>query len=165
MKLIHDKLYYTVPWELPDVFLFTGNPAVKRNGAIVMGRGAAREVRDFYPGIDQVFGKLIQEKPAAHLLWATIGRDEPIPSEQHLGWFKVKDHWSHDARLDLIEDSAFFLGELARRKKKYRFHMNFPGIGNGKLKYFDVLSVLQELPDNVRLYKIAPQLEENEIPW
>lgn len=165
MKLIQDKLHYTVPWELPDVFLFTGNPIVNRSGGIVMGRGAAREVRDHYPGIDRVFGELITKQPTAHLLWAEIKSKSVVPSNQYIGWFKVKHHWSHDADRSLIQASTDALRELALRKKKFRFHMNFPGIGNGRLTYGSVLPILQELPDNVRIYKIAPQLEADEIPW
>lgn len=165
MKLIQDRLYYTVPWQLPEVFLFTGNPVVNRHGAIVMGRGAAREVRDAYPGVDKVFGDLIMKKPDAHLLWAALRPNYPVPCEQYIGWFKVKHHWSHDADRSLIQESTDQLAELARRKKKLRFHMNFPGIGNGNLSYGTVLPILQELPDNVRIYKIAPQLEADEIPW
>lgn len=130
-----------------------------------MGRGAAREVRDTYPGLDRVFGDMIKMKPTAHLLWAEIQSTSVVDSNQYIGWFKVKHHWSHDADRSLIQASTDALAELARRKKEYRFHMNFPGIGNGHLSYGAVLPILQELPDNVRIYKIAPQLEEDHIPW
>ena len=72
MKLVHDKLYYTVGWTLPEVFLFTGNPVIKKNGAIVMGRGAAREIRDHYPGIDLSFGTILTKKPNANLAWVSF---------------------------------------------------------------------------------------------
>ena len=45
MKLIKGLLDYSKPWTIPNIYLFTGNPIVKANGAIVMGCGAARQVR------------------------------------------------------------------------------------------------------------------------
>lgn len=159
MKLIHERLNYAVQWKLPNMYLFTGNPVVKKNGAIVMGRGAAQQVRDTYPGIDRVFGDMITNNPNACVLWTQM------QEKQYLGWFKVKDHWSHDASLALIESSAFVLENMAKNKPRWKFLMNFPGIGNGRLKYEDVLPALQRLPDNVHIYRIAPGLEIEDIPW
>lgn len=159
MKLVHDRLYYTTPWEFPDIFLFTGNPIINKSGGIVMGRGAAKEVRDAYPGVDRVFGRMIQKDPTKHLLWAEVR------SKSVVGWFKVKNHWMEEAKPELIQASTEVLADLATRHKKYQFHINFPGIGNGQLSVGVVLPILEQLPDNVRVYKIAPQLEEHEIPW
>lgn len=44
------------------VYLFTGNCYLKANGALVMGRGAALQVRDAYPGIDKLLGRLIRQQ-------------------------------------------------------------------------------------------------------
>ena len=147
MKLIEGLLDYGKPWTLPDVYLFTGNGIIKKNGAIVMGRGAAKQVRDTYPGIDESFGAIIQRKPNANIVWVSL------PNDQHLGWFKVKDHWIEPAKLELIQISTERLRVLATNKKKITFHMNYPGIGNGKLSIADVGIILSTLPDNVRIYK------------
>lgn len=147
MKLIRALLDYKVPWKLPDVCLFTGNPVLKRNGAIVMGRGAAREVRDRYPGIDMSFGSGVIQYPEAHILWVKI------TPKQVIGWFKVKYHWADIADITLIQHSTQELTEFAINNPNNTFHMNFPGVGNGKLHERDVIPVLNTLPDNVRLYR------------
>ena len=146
MKLIHNLLDYSVPWQLPDVFLFTGNPVIKRNGAIVMGRGAAKQVRDTYPGIDKSFGVVLTKKPEAVLAWVSVAAD------QHLGWFKVKQHWQNNASLELITYATEALMRVAETHPATTFHMNFPGIGNGKLNSNAVLPILHALPDNVWVY-------------
>ncbi len=95
MHTVNSLLDYSEDWTLPEVRLFTGNPIKRQDGGIVMGRGAARQVRDTYPGID----KLIKtDKPVT---WIEI----PDRSRQWLGWFKVKHHWKDEACLDLIKES------------------------------------------------------------
>lgn len=147
MKLIQGLLDYSTPWTLPDVYLFTGNSYIKNNGAIVMGRGAAKQVRDTYPGIDKLFGEVIEKKPHLFLTWVSL------PNEQVIGWFKVKRFWSENARIELIKASTKALKEVAEPRSTITFHMNYPGIGNGGLTFEDVQPIVETLPDNVWIYK------------
>jgi hypothetical protein len=147
MKLIKGLLNYREPWTLPDIYLFTGNPIRKRNGAIVMGRGAAQDVRDTYPGVDKVFGDKLKNRPLANLVWVTIR------AKQHIGWFKVKNHWQNKANLELIEASVDDLNRIAFNNPNVTFHMNYPGIGNGHLDVNAVQPLLERLPNNVWVYK------------
>ena len=147
MKLINGLLDYSAYWQVPDVYLFTGNPVVKNNGAIVMGRGAAKQVRDSFPGIDKAFGQAVRRNPKAHILSVTIS------PQRYLGWFKVKDHWAEDAKVELIDQSVNALRAIAIKHRDTTYHMNYPGIGNGKLDIKTVHHILQHLPDNVRIYK------------
>ena len=147
MKLIRSLLDYSTPWELPNVYLFTGNGIIKQNGAIVMGRGAAKQVRDSYPGIDRAFGKLIRDNPDDYMLIHKMG------SIQFLGWFKVKNHWQQPADLKLIELATAALSLHASDYPIHTFHMNFPGVGNGRLNDSAVLPIIETLPDNVWIYR------------
>ena len=150
---INRLLDYTQPWELPDVYLFTGNSIVKHNGAIVMGRGAAKQVRDFFPGIDKVFGSsLLQARIddiyEPSLLFAVEGK-------QMIGWFRVKNHWAEPAKLEIIELSCEALTAIAIDCPDKTFHMNYPGIGNGRLDVASVELIVEVLPDNVWLYRVG----------
>lgn len=147
MKLVRQLLDYGTDWKLPDVYLFTGNPVIKQNGAIVMGRGAAKQVRDRWPGLDQIFGQLIHEHPDRNVISVVIGE------EQVIGWFKVKDHWAEPAKLSLISDSCQSLTAMAVTSPDLTFHLNFPGVGNGRLTEEEVLPVLETMPDNVIVYR------------
>jgi len=149
MILIEGLLNYSVPWQLPDIYLFTGNPVVKRDGSIVMGRGAAKQVRDSIPGVDLLFGMGIIENPTANLLWTSTSG---VP-ETRLGWFKVKTHWKDPAEMSIIEESVEQLAAVATARPHFTFHMNYPGVGNGRLGVQDVQPLLEKLPNNVLIYK------------
>jgi len=152
MKLINNLLDYSQEPTLTDLFLFTGNTVVKKNGALVMGRGAAKEVRDSYPNIDKVFGKAITEHPTDNILWAPLTDPGHSAPNRFIGWFKVKHHWADNAELALISASVKDLTSFAEKFPKYTFHMNYPGIGNGGLAIEDVANLLKDLPDNVYIY-------------
>jgi hypothetical protein len=147
MKLIKGLLNYSKPWTLPDVYIFTGNGIIKQNGAIVMGRGAAKQVRDTYPGIDKRFGDFITALPDAYLHIAAI------KSKQYIGWFKVKNHWQQPADLMIIEHATDELAIHAGMYPIHPCHMNFPGVGNGRLSDEQVLPIIKRLPDNVWIYR------------
>ena len=131
-----------------DYFIFTGNAFVKNNGALVMGRGIAKQVRDTFRGIDVRLGTAIT---AAKLQGASGNFYGTIVGKK-IGVFQVKYHWSDKADLGLIAKSAEMLLEIANNHPSKTFHMNFPGIGNGHLKYEDVLPLLEFLPDNVFIW-------------
>lgn len=152
MQLIHKLLDYSLKWSLPHVAIFTGNPVTRRDGAIVMGRGAAKQVRDTYPNVQYALGEII--KPEDYLVFVPIDNTNVhTPSEQFIGWFKVKNHWQQPAELELITLSTKALYDLAIKHQDMSFHMNYPGIGNGKLTVDDVGGILSILPDNVFIYK------------
>jgi hypothetical protein len=147
MKLIKGLLNYAIPWAVPNIYLFTGNPIVKANGAIVMGRGAAKQVRDTFPGIDVVFGSQLKLRPLVSLVWLKGAE------HQYIGWFKVKEHWKLPADRSAIAASANALAIIAAAHADRVFHMNYPGVGNGKLTEADVSPYLEILPDNVLIYR------------
>lgn len=143
MILRRQLLDYTQPWALPDVYLFTGNPIRRADGAIVMGRGAARVVRDAYPGIDK---RISTDKPVTYT---------EITPGQWIGWFQVKAHWRDPADLRLIQASTELLTRQAAARPAVTFHLNAPGVGNGRLSWDQVEQILASAPDNVVCY-LAP---------
>ena len=128
-------------FDTTDHFIFTGNAFIRKDGALVMGRGIAREVRDRHPGQDLYFGGRITHLQPYHLI---LG--------DHFGVFQVKHHFSDTADLGLIGHSVIVLAKAAKDAPTERFDMNFPGIGNGHLAYNDVLPLLENLPDNVHIW-------------
>jgi len=149
MKIVEGILDYSKPWSLPDVYLFTGNNVVKNDGAVVMGRGAAKQCRDIYPGIDVAIGNMIRSYPLSPVVWVMIN------PKQCLGWFQVKKDWQAPAELPLIARSVKALSEVADNHPENTFHMNYPGIGNGKLNQQMVEPLVINLPDNVVLYRVG----------
>ena len=149
MKIIEKRLDYGSPGTLPDLYLFTGNPITTGSGKLVMGRGAAAAVRERYRGVDVAMAQAVlgAKKHGRHLAWVAI---EP----QHaIGWFQVKAHWQEQAIPELIGRAARELATLAAERPHLRFHLNAPGIGNGRLSWADVAPLLAPLPDNVLVYR------------
>jgi len=132
-----------------NVYLFTGNSYLKKNGALVMGRGAALEVRDMYPGIDRQFGYAIQKVCPPLGFYGLIVGSEIRPN---IGVFQVKHRYNDKASLELIRGSVESLQEYAQGFDR-AIYMNYPGVGNGGLLQTDVAPLLASLPDNVFLYK------------
>lgn len=144
MILLNQRLNYAVHMGKDHVRLFTGNPIIRKDGCLVMGRGAARQVRDLYPGIDKELGdRMASSHRLTFVKW----------NVQKFGWFQVKYHWAEPADLQLIGESAELLGDIAENHPSYTFHLNAPGIGNGQLHWDDVHPLLVSLPDNVVIYR------------
>lgn len=148
MKLIQGMLDYSKPWAMPDIYCFTGNRIIRKDGALVMGRGAAKQLRDQYPGIDQEIGRALGFLPAHRHITAV-----PMGGPMVLLWFQVKRHWADEADPSLIQAAALQLAEAAHEHPNVTFHLNAPGIGNGRLSWEEVEPLLQVLPDNVLIYK------------
>lgn len=133
-----------------DHFVITTNAFIKNNGALVMGRGIAKQVRDKYIGVDLIAGDMIKSA-CGHLgFYGVIGS----PNSQ-LWLFQVKRHFQTAAELDLIEESARMLAERARVWHNKTFALNFPGIGNGRLDYAQVKPLLDVLPNNVTVWSFS----------
>lgn len=132
-----------------DMFLITTNSFIKQNGALVMGAGIAKQARDKFPGIDLALGSRIQHLGTYGLL---LSENWP---ERKLGAFQVKLHFKDSASLQLIEYSCKILTNFIvyNGLEHDKIHLNFPGIGNGKLEIEDVFPIVEKLPDCVTLWQ------------
>jgi hypothetical protein len=130
-----------------DLFLITTNPIVRKDGAVVMGRGIAKEASTRFPQLPYDFGTFLDGADPAYFRNGIIGEYDG----QKIGCFMVKTHWAEPANLRVILVSA---SQWAVWAKEYsRVDLNFPGIGNGKLKREDVLPMIEHLPDNVHVWE------------
>lgn len=131
-----------------DVIVFTGNSTVRKDRCLVMGRGAAHQAKQLFPGCDEIFGKEIITKP----LYGVVVH--PFNLRPILAVFQVKHHYKAPAELSLIKHSTAILKVLASGVwKDLCIAMNFPGIGWGRLNREEVLPIISELPDNVEVWE------------
>lgn len=130
--------------------LVTTNCSLRKDGALVMGRGAASEAKVKYPGCALRFGTMIDNFRALHgnLVYGVI-----LDPESKLGIFQVKYSFWESASLYLIENSVESLVGLHTLDPGVTYAMNFPGIGNGKLSRASVLPLLKKLPDTVEVWE------------
>ena len=147
-------------WDVQaDVHIVTGNGMLKENGSkLVMGAGAAYEMRIRYPGIDIAFAEeVIKCRSINHAYgsprlygytWAVY------PSGHRLGILQAKYHYDDGSNLALIGYSLTKLLQAANiRGMDWTYAMNFPGIGLGGLKEKDVLPLLESIPLNLIVCK------------
>jgi len=141
-----------------DLFLITTNPIMRKDGAVVMGRGIAKQVADKFPGLPWDFGRYLQQFSVLHRRPYTGNLG--MYGGQDIGFFMVKDHWREPAQLSIIEQSVqsmlnamHYRGIPGGIPPRLRWDLNFPGIGNGKLKREDVLPLIEKLPDNVHVWE------------
>ena len=150
MKLIRGNL-----WEQKSrarIIFFTGNASVKKNGELVMGRGAAKEAEQYFPGLAHEIGQWFTEKD---LIEKRVGIyiSSRYQNGTFIGYFQVKYRWYDNANLDLIKFSCKELCHCAMEIPEKKIAINFPGIGNGGLDRRDVQPILEDmLPDNVWVY-------------
>lgn len=150
-------------WGKTDLFLFTSNPVVNKQGLAVMGRGIAKQLSDRLPTIRNDFADYLNRSSGEYTV-AELGNYELDGEIQCVGYFMVKAHWAEAAKLSVIEKSVHSLTELLEHHQwfaeemcgvpfNFRVDLNFPGIGNGKLQRDDVLPLLLKLPDYVHIWE------------
>lgn len=133
-----------------NVLLVTTNQYIKKDGSLVMGAGAALQLKQLCPGVDYHFGHFgfIKDYPVDYFFkkWDNV--------KPYLGYFNVKDHFKDKASLERIKISTNALLEMATDEvgRNLTIFLNYPGIGNGKLKREDVEPIISVLPDNVHVW-------------
>lgn len=142
-----------------SAILVTANSYINNAGRLVMGRGAAREAAIRWPSLPRQLADWIVKFGPGHLgeygvifvldIVAFSGLVTFDPMD--IGVFQVKRHFKDNADPELIRRSVDKLNEDAERYD--RIALNFPGIGNGRLREEDVKPLLESLPDNVVIYK------------
>lgn len=142
-------------WDDTDLFLFTSNNVVTRYEALVMGAGLARDVRDRWPGVDKILGAEVRKTTAEGFYGLLLS-----PNGGKLGAFQVKYHYKEKADLDLIKKSTAQLAEYANANPGKRIDLNFPGIGNGGLDPTSVIWLINELPENVHIWRYEERTKE-----
>ncbi len=141
------------------LFVITTNATIKRNGALVMGRGIARQAQNRFPELDAALGRRILRICGNQGLYGLI--ISPRWPEARLGAFQVKRHYSQPASLELIQHSTATLYAWCVEHPDASVHLNYPGIGNGRLRREDVLPIVSQLPDRVAIWEYSPPDKEN----
>ena len=133
------------------VIAITTNGVIRRDGAVVMGRGAAKQATERIPGIEFECGDAIYKWRADNHKseYGFLIVREPTESTVGFALFQVKLHWRDKASLLLISHSVLDLCELTSRFPDTQFRINFPGIGFGRLARNEVEPLLESLPSNV----------------
>lgn len=142
--------------EKTDFFCVTTNMQYNRHGNAVMGAGMAKQAAQYWPKIAGDFGHILRRfDPSFDNMCSLIGAYPINNTNQYVRilYFMVKEHWKDNASLELIDRSSRALAHHAYLFPERRFDLNFPGIGNGRLRKEAVLDLLTHLPDNVHIWE------------
>lgn len=150
-----------------DLFLITTNATITVRGALVMGRGIARQAKERFPDLDIALGRQIQALCGNQGIYGLL--ISPRWPAAKLGAFQVKQHYSQPAStsaslstsLELTRRSTAALCAWCIEHSTARVALNFPGIGNGRLRREDVLPMVIQLPDQVTIWEYPPAGKEN----
>lgn len=136
MKWISGDLIDIARAENCHVVAFTANSVLKtvdQQLALVMGAGAAKRVRDYFPGIDIALGQKIaalQTTPRSG-----VQKDYHIVSSKHSGMhvaaLQVKRDWRDEGDWDLTAQSLTLLSGYLAEFPHLKCVLNCPLIGLG----------------------------------
>jgi hypothetical protein len=149
MRYVERLLDYSDTWSEDDVYFFTANQVVKRDGCLVMGAGNAKSCAMDIPCAPFVMGQ-VQELTPKQLHIVTL------PDNRNLGSLATKVHFKDKSDLDFVKEGLFKLYELAKATPNTTFHVPYPAIGKGGLKRSQLDHIVESLPSNVRIY-LNPQ--------
>jgi len=148
-------------WNRPGtLFIVTGNSTVKSDGSLVMGRGAALELKRRMHGIDRLLGERIRLGGPKDYGFIRLTTEEIHRSLGHwcrafcdVGLLQVKRHFRDSARPELISLACSMLKDVAKAQPAMAINMNMPGTGCGRLSEAAVLPLLKDLPVNVNIWR------------
>jgi hypothetical protein len=152
-KIVKEELFRLV--DLPALYIVTTNGVVTRNGALVMGAGAAKQLVQRAPGIDEEAGAFVVHsgvpqagRPGVYQ-YGFLAIRSPLADKVGIGIFQTKYEWQHNSHLPLIDLSVSGLVRYAYDNPRVSIRMNYPGIGLGGLTKEQVEPILDVLPQNV----------------
>lgn len=141
-----------------DVIIATCNSFMKSDGSLTMGKGAAKELADYYPWAPGALGAAIRRK-CLHLgIYGLVILGGDLHPE--IGAFQSKLHWKDDSPLETVAYSIGKLEAYARSNSHKTIYMNYPAVGYGSMLPADIQRYAGKLPDNVVLHLLDKEQQE-----
>lgn len=128
-----------------DYIGFTGNSTINSKGALVMGAGNAKVVRDKFKGIDQRLGEKISNLSRYLIV---------LDNDTNIFALQTKINWKDKSPIDLVSESINVLCESATQMPNQKFACPFPAVNHGGLSKNIVMPLIEKLPDNVFIYSL-----------
>ena len=131
-----------------DIVFISANSTIKKDGSLVMGRGIALDIRERYPNIPSIYGKIIS-------LTCGSGGVYGLLHSTHagkIGLLQTKTDFRRPSGISLVRYSVGMLYVYAKSYPERRIAINFPGVGCGGLRVTDVKPILDRLPVNVDIW-------------
>lgn len=113
------------------------NGIVKANGEAVMGAGMAKAAAEFYPPLPKYLGHCIQRFKNEVFFFPLVKPDgygfEILQISPIIVTFPTKNHWKDPSKIELIEESAKQLAQMAFSGHLWKLkRIALPRVGCGK---------------------------------
>lgn len=144
MKIVKDDLWIS----RDSIILVSGNSFITKEDKLVMGKGAARQMKDRLPGIDLYLGNYIRNT-CEHLGFYGVA----LATNCANGVFQTKFHFKDNSKLEIIKQSVYVLNKFLEEYPDFKVSMNYPGIGLGNLKEEQVYPIIVNLSNRITIYK------------
>lgn len=137
-----------------SLFVITTNSYVRKDGCLVMGRGAALQLKNEYPEVAEKAGRYIvrfkeEYKHSDYLFFTLKDKGRPF-----LGFLQVKRHFKDEAHIQLICDSIGHMNQFVETAPWIKeVNMNYPGIGFGGLEKKKVKPALKILGKRFNIWQ------------
>ena len=128
----------------------TTNGMIRKDGRAVMGAGVAKAFRDRYEGLDYTLAKSLREN-------GNVVSDLGIKEGYHIISFPTKNNWKDNSDINLIEQSAKQLVQLADKLNLTTVWLPQPGCTNGHLDWETVKKVIEPYLDDRFIVTSRPQ--------
>jgi len=144
------------------ITIVSTNACINTYENLVMGAGAAGKAKIIWPGIARKAGDYLLERAESteifqvgpyHREYKLISPDYLFftirwPTGEEIGFLQVKRRFDQPADIDLLTISVAALRSFHHRNPDMVKHLNFPGIGNGRLQREDVLPIISDILDS-----------------
>lgn len=131
---------------IADAVCFTSNGHLKKDGSLTMGAGNALQFRKKFPNIDRYAGELVAQN--GNVCQVIRKFNSPSGASVDIVSFPTKDKFWLKSNLNLIEQSARKLMQLADENDWASIYLPAPGIGMGGLNWGDVKAAIEPFLDN-----------------
>lgn len=141
------------PVAAPGFYVVTTNGTLKKDGSLVMGKGAALQALERHSNLPAIAGREVYYHSTGIAntdhLYGFLPVIYPHEDTPGIGLFQVKWSFRNSASIELIKMSVSMLTQFLELRKGISVRMNFPGIGAGGLLRSVVEPYLYRLPQTV----------------
>lgn len=155
MYYIKKMLDYRITPPSGHMHLFTGNRVILNN-ALVMGAGNALACKEALPSVPALLVLLYAERIQLREDYC-MAMKHPKNPNAFIGVMFTKDHYKDPSELVEVIKAIEELKGKAIMNPNITYHLPYPGCGLGRLNKVDLDPYVEQLPDNVYVYYVAPK--------
>lgn len=130
-----------------DYVGITTNSILNKQGGLIMGAGIAKTAKQRNKCLPSLFGCQIKAKEVEGGFYGVLVQGKYFA-------FQTKRHWKDKSDIQDVIRSINILKRGAEKYPDKMFGLPFPAINNGGLGWKDVISYLEDLPNNVIVYHL-----------